>query len=106
MSASRWGRPDPLADPVGETDRENVSPGAREGDERPGDGGDRVTDDGESFSLADAVGPPSRSGLGERGRGLRDAFDQPESRGARSEGPRQEIRKERIDHVGSDVGQE
>ena len=99
------GRADPLADSIREPDREHLRPDACERDERARDRSDPVSQEHERLAPPDAIRPDARADFGQRGGCLRDPFDQADGRGPGAEVLRQEAGKERIDHLGRDVGQ-
>ena len=93
-------------EPVGKPDRQDLRPGSRDADERPGHGGQRVAGHDERLAPMGPVRPPTRPDLGQRRRGLGHAFDQAEHGRTGSERPREEVGQERIDHLGGRVVQE
>src|SRR6185295_11708323 len=100
------GRPDPLADPVRDPDREDLPGRLSEGDERPDERRERIAEDDQRLSPPQAVRPPARGELQEGGRRLRGSLDRPHRHGAGADDRRQEDRQQRVDHLARRVGEE
>jgi hypothetical protein len=97
---------DSLADPVDDTDREDVAGSRGERHERPYGRGERVAGDDEGLAPAETVGEAARDDLEDGRDRLRDTLDDTQERGARPQGAGQERRQQRVDHLAARVGEE
>jgi hypothetical protein len=99
-------RPDALAKTIAEPQREHLDPVRGQRDERPESGGQAVTAEHQPLRLAPAIRHPARDDFQQAVGRFRDAFNHAERHRSRSQRPRQEQRKERIDHLACCVGEE
>ncbi len=97
---------DPLAEPIGEPDRQHLRPRGREPDQRPHHRREAVAREDERLRRAPAVGQPPGQDLEPAAGRLRGPFDHAKRHRARADHLREEERQQRIDHLARHVGEE
>ena len=98
--------PNPLADAVGDADRQYLGGRLREPDQRADQRGDAIAEDDQGLPAPHPIRQPAAAELQEGRDRLRRPFDRPDRRGARPQGGGEKQRQQRIGHVARHVGQE
>ena len=99
-------RAHPLAQPVDEAADERDRPDERHGEHQLADGGQPVAGRGERPPAAGEVRPLAEGVAGDARRRLGDALDEAQDGRRSAEHAGDEVREERIDHLGAEVGEE
>jgi len=95
----------PFADSVRQPDEQHLRRASRHRGEGPYHGRDSVTNHDQALTTADFVGPPSAQKLEQRRRRLGHALDGADEARVRAEHAGEEHWKQRINHLGRDVGE-
>ena len=96
----------PLADAVGDADRQDLGGRLREADQGPDQRGDPVAHENQRLPAAHPVRQPAARELQESRRGLRRPLDGTDRRVTRTEGCGEKQGEQRVGHVARHVGEE
>ena len=95
-----------LAEAVDETADEGDRPDESDGEYQLADGGQTVAGRGKGAAAAGEVRPLAKGVTGDARRRLGDALDEAQDGRRGAQHPGDEVREERIDHLGAEVGEE